>query len=162
MKAIVLVDQNWGIGNEGKQNVFITEDLKRFKEFTTGNTIILGRKTLDTFPSKKPLPNRRNIILSRNPEYTISGAEVFSSVEETLAALSPNEMVYVVGGASIYQAFLPYCTEALVTKVEGNYPADCYFPSLDDKEDWTLRDKSNRKEDLSIFYRYCLYQKKKD
>ena len=101
MIAIVAVDKNWGIGKDGEQIVYIAEDLKRFKTFTTGNTIILGRKTMATFPGSKPLKNRRNLILSRTPGFAPEGAEVFPGLEELMAQVTDPDNTYVVGGASV-------------------------------------------------------------
>ena len=110
MNVIVAVDQNWAIGKDGDQLVYLSEDLKRFKSLTTGHPVILGRKTLATFPGGRPLKGRRNLILSRNTDFAPEGAEVFSDVE-TLRAAAPEDS-FVIGGASVYRQLLPWCDTA--------------------------------------------------
>ena len=107
MNVIVAVDQNWAIGKDGDQLVYLSEDLKRFKSLTTGHPVILGRKTLATFPGGRPLKGRRNLILSRNTDFAPEGAEVFSDVE-TLRAAAPVDS-FVIGGASVYRQVVPWC-----------------------------------------------------
>ena len=118
MNLIVNVDKNWAIGYGGKLLVSIPEDMKFFRSETTGKVVVLGRKTLATFPGGQPLKNRTNIILTRNPEFTAKGAVVCHSVEETLEELKkyPSEDVYIIGGDTIYRQFLPYCDTAHVTR----------------------------------------------
>ena len=108
LAAIAAVDEDFGLGNEGHLQFHIREDLKRFQSITKGHTVIYGRKTLETFPGGEPLKNRRNIILSRRPGYTVPGAEVISSVEEALALVNPEEESFIIGGASVYKEFMPY------------------------------------------------------
>ena len=129
MKLIVAVDRSWAIGREGDQLLYLSADLRRFKELTLGGTVILGRKTLATFPGGRPLKGRRNLILSRSPDFAPEWAEVFRSVEELLAA-APEDS-FVIGGESVYRALLPYCTTAYVTKIDAAFPADRFFPDLD-------------------------------
>lgn len=116
MNVIVAVDQNWAIGKDGDQLIYLSEDLKRFKSLTTGHPVILGRKTLATFPGGRPLKGRRNLILSRNTDFAPEGAEVFSDVE-TLRAAAPED-AFVIGGASVYRQLLPWCDTAYVTKID--------------------------------------------
>ena len=112
MIAIVAVDKNWGIGKGGEQLLYIPEDLKRFKEFTTGNTIILGRKTMYTFPGKKPLKNRRNLILSRSADFKPEGAEIFPDLECLMEQVTDPDNTYVVGGAMVYNTMIGQCDRA--------------------------------------------------
>lgn len=160
MIAIVAVDQNWGIGRAGDQLVYLKEDLKRFKSLTTGNTIILGRKTLATFPGGSPLKQRRNLILSRDPDYAPEGGEVYADVETLMEQVTDPEHTYVVGGASVYERMLPLCDRAYVTKIEAQYPADCWFPNLDTHPDWEEYDRSGSLEQDGICYSYIEYRKK--
>ncbi len=157
MKLIVIVDQNWGIGNEGEQLLYLKPDLQRFKELTSGHDLILGRKTLATFPKGKPLPNRRNLILSRNQDLLIEGAEVFHDLE-TLVEYAPHDC-FVIGGESVYRQLLPYCDVAYVTKVHQSYQADCYFPNLDQDALWWLEEESECQSYEGIDYTYCTYRK---
>ena len=133
MNLIVNVDSNWAIGYRGKLLVSIPEDMKFFRSETTGKLVVLGRKTLDTFPGGQPLKNRTNIILTRNPNYQVKGAIICHSVEEVLEELKKynSEDVYIIGGDSIYKEFLPYCDVAHVTRTDHVYDADAWFPNLE-------------------------------
>ena len=128
MNMIVAVDENWGIGKGGDQLIYIPEDLKRFKALTMGHALVLGRKTMATFPGGKPLKGRRNLVLSRNPAFHPEGAEVFSSLEELLDAAP--EDAFVVGGASVYQALLDRCDRP-ETVLTGRDPADFLLERAD-------------------------------
>lgn len=160
MNVIVLADAQWGIGCQGEQMVYLTQDLKRFKELTQGCTVVLGRKTLATFPQGKPLKNRRNLILSHNNTTVVEGAEVFSSIDSLLSAITPEETIFIIGGAQVYQGFLSHCTKAYVTKVRANFPVDCYFPNLDENPDWVLREESEVICDQGVEFTYCTYVQK--
>lgn len=159
MNCIVNVDEKWGIGRQGELLFTISDDLKRFRALTTGKTVILGRKTLATFPGGKPLKNRRNIILSANPEYTVEGAEVCCSVADVLDLVKniPNEEICIIGGASIYEAFLPYCHLAQITKTLQDGQADRFFPNLDQMENWEIISSSAVLEENGIRYQYIDY-----
>ena len=159
MNVIVAVDQNWAIGKDGDQLVYLKEDLKRFKALTTGHPVILGRKTLATFPGGRPLKNRRNLILSRTMGEAPQGAEVFSTAEALLAA-APEDS-FVIGGASVYRQLLPWCDTAYVTKIDRSFPADCYFPDLDQDPAWERTEESAPLEQDGIIYRYLTYRRKK-
>ena len=115
MNMIVAVDENWAIGNKGELLVRIPNDQKMFRNETINKVVVLGRKTMDTFPQKQPLPKRTNIILTRNPEYTVKDAIVVHSVEELLEELKNynSEDVYIIGGDSVYQQMLPYCDKLI-------------------------------------------------
>lgn len=159
MNCIVNVDEKWGIGRQGELLFTISDDLKRFRTLTTGKTVVLGRKTLSTFPSGRPLKNRRNIILSANPDYSVEGAEVCRSVEEVLALTKdlPAEEICIIGGASIYEVFLPYCHMAQITKTLHDGNADRFFPNLDEMENWEIMSSSEVLEENGIRYQYVDY-----
>ena len=157
MNLIVAVDQNWAIGKDGDQLVYLKEDLKRFRTLTSGHTVILGRKTLATFPGGRPLKNRRNLILSRNPQFQAEGAEVFSSVEELVKQADGD--AFVSGGASVYEQLLPYCDTAYVTKIHAGFPADTYFPNLDQSGEWEVSEESESLEQDGISYHYVTYSR---
>ena len=130
MKVIAAVDENWAIGRNGDQLIYISEDLKHFKALTTGHPVILGRRTLATFPGGRPLKGRRNLILSRDPSFAPEGAEVFQNLPALLEAAP--EDAFVLGGASVYAALLDRCGTAYVTRIEASFPGpDCFFPNLD-------------------------------
>lgn len=158
MNLIVAVDQNWAIGKDGDQLVYLKEDLKRFRTLTSGHTVILGRKTLTTFPGGRPLKNRRNLILSRNPQFQAEGAEVFTSVEELVQQADGD--AFVIGGASVYEQLLPYCDTAYITKIHAGFPADTYFPDLDKSEEWEVVEESESLEQDGIAYHYVTYRRK--
>ena len=157
MNVIVVVDQNWAIGRGGDQLIYLSEDLKRFRALTTGHTVILGRKTLSTFPGGRPLKNRRNLILSTDQNYQVEGAKVYHSVEELRKAA--DEEAFVIGGASVYRQLLPWCTTAYVTKIHQAFPADCHFPNLDEMEDWEVESQSKPLEQDGVRYHYVCYRR---
>ena len=163
MNCIVNVDEKWGIGRENNLLVSISDDLKRFRALTTGKTVVLGRKTLAGFPGGRPLKNRRNIVLSSDKNLAIEGAEVVHSVEEALALLKdvPQEDICIIGGASVYEAFLPYCHTAQVTKTLLDGKADRFFPNLDENPDWKITNKSEVLEENGIRYQYVDYKNQK-
>ena len=132
--------------------------MKRFRTLTSGHTVILGRKTLATFPGGRPLKNRRNLILSRNPQFQAEGAEVFSSVEELVQQADGD--AFVIGGASVYEQLLPYCDTAYITKIHAGFPADTYFPDLDKSEEWEVVEESESLEQDGIAYHYVTYRRK--
>ncbi len=136
LEAIVAVDNGWGIGMGGELLCRVRDDLRNFRAVTSEKTVILGSKTLSTFPNGMPLKNRRNIILSRRPEYKVEGAEVAHGAEEALSMLGENETALVIGGDSIYKLFLPYCSRVYVTKFDITLPADAFFPNLDLLPEW--------------------------
>ena len=157
MNLIVNVDSNWAIGYRGKLLVSIPEDMKFFRSETTGKVVVLGRKTLDTFPGGQPLKNRTNIILTRNPNYQVKGAIICHSVEEVLEELKKynSEDVYIIGGDSIYKEFLPYCDVAHVTRTDHVYDADAWFPNLEEDPAWVLTGESEEKTYFDLEFRFC-------
>ena len=162
MNLIVNVDSNWAIGYRGKLLVSIPEDMKFFRSETTGKVVVLGRKTLDTFPGGQPLKNRTNIILTRNPIYQVKGAIICHSVEEVLEELKKynSEDVYIIGGDSIYKEFLPYCDVAHVTRTDHVYDADAWFPNLEEDPAWVLTGESEEKTYFDLEFRFCRYERR--
>ena len=156
MYAVVCASQNWGIGCNGDLLFHIPADMKHFRTLTTGKPVILGFKTLSTFPGGKPLPNRRNIILTHK-DISIDGAEIAHSVEEA-RDLAGDDAV-VIGGSSIYNAFLPYCDRVYVTKVHANRNADRFFPNLSADPAWKIEKRSGPMG-KDITYRYVTYIRK--
>lgn len=163
MNLIVAVDKNWAIGNKNKLLVSIPNDMKNFRKTTTGNVIVMGRKTLESFPQGQPLGNRVNIVLTTNPDYRVNGATVVASIEEMLDTLKQYEdkEIYVIGGESIYRQLLPYCDKAIVTKIDEAYEADTYFPNLDEMEEWTLTEESEEQTYFDICYTFTTYERVK-
>lgn len=154
MTAIVCVSKNWGIGRDGKLLFRISADLRRFKSLTVGKTVILGRKTLDTFPGGKPLKDRCNIVLSHR-ELDIPGAIVVHSFSEA-AALAGDDAV-VIGGASVYMALLNRCDRVCVTQVDADAEADSFFPRLDRSPDWHVGAESEEMEENGLRFRFIDY-----
>ncbi len=161
MQMIAAADSRWGIGRDGKLLVSIPADMKYFRSVTSGRTVIMGRKTLESFPGKKPLNNRRNIVLTTSPDYTVEGAEVVHSVEEALEAVrdqNPDD-VFCIGGAQIYSLFLPYCDTALITRIDHVYDADTFLPDLDNDTDWELAKESDEQIFFDLTYHFCTYKR---
>ena len=163
MNLIVAVDSNWAIGNKNQLLVRIPADHKYFREITTGKVVVLGRKTLETFPQGMPLKNRTNIILSTNPDYHVKDAIVVHSLEELFEELKQYDTkdVYIIGGSSVYRELLPYCDVAHVTKIDRAYEADSYFPNLDQMEEWQITADSEEQTYFDLEYRFLKYEKKK-
>ena len=161
MNLIVAVDNNWAIGNKRRLLVSIPNDMKHFREETTGKVVVFGRRTLETFPQGQPLKNRTNIILSANPNFKVKDAIVVRSVEELLVELKKydDEDVYVIGGDSVYRQLLPYCNVAHVTKIDHEYEADTYFPNLDQDPAWTITAESDEQTYFDLPYTFLKYER---
>jgi len=170
MKAIVIVDKNWAIGREGGLLVHLPGDLKYFKEKTLGHTMIMGRTTVEGLPKKKALPGRTTLVLTRKPKEELTdengvciygeNARICADLEELEAILGPlsESEEFVAGGASVYEQFLPYCDEALVTVMEQEFPADRHFPKLPDLG-WELTWASEPQKENGVTYRFCTYHR---
>lgn len=163
MNGIVAVDNNWAIGCKNSLLVSIPADHKNFRRETTGKVVVLGRKTLETFPQGMPLANRTNIILSTNPDYKVKGAVIVHSKEELLQELEnyPTEDIYIIGGESVYRMMLPYCDVVHVTKIDHAYEADAYFPDLDQDEEWEITADSEEQTYFDIPYQFLKYERRK-
>lgn len=161
MNLIAAVDNNWAIGCRNQLLVSIPNDQKMFRQTTTGKVVVLGRKTLETFPQGLPLPNRTNIILSKNKDYKVKDAIVVHSMEELLEELGRfnSEDVYVIGGESVYRQMLPYCDTAHLTKIDRMYEADSYFPNLDEDAAWEVTAESEEQTYFDIAYEFVEYRR---
>ena len=159
MELIVAVYDDWGIGKNGTQPVALSADRKFFRETTRGAMVIVGRRTIDDFPGKQPLPGRVNVALTRQSA-DIPGFTVCNSPEEAaeLAKTAPRAMV--IGGGSIYKQMLPLCDTAYVTKVHCAPESDTFFPNLDNDPEWTLKQVLQSGEENGIGYEMCLYKRK--
>lgn len=162
MKAIVAVDQNWGIGKSGQLLMHLPGDLKYFKEKTMGKTIIVGRKTLESFPGGRPLPGRKNIVLSENQEYDPQNCLVCNDLDSIFAQIAniDGEDIFVVGGACIYEMFLPYCDEIFITRIQESFEADKHFPNLDLMDDFEKTWMSQPIEEKGVQYHFEKYSRK--
>ena len=144
MYAIVAADRNWGIGRDGDQLCYIPADLKRFQALTTGHAVVLGRRTLSTFPGGRPLKGRRNLILSRDLE--------------SLLAAAPAD-AFVIGGGQVYRQLLDRCDTVYVTRLDRAFPADAWFPDLDADPAWTLAASEGPFDHQGLSYRYDTYRR---
>lgn len=163
MKLIVAVDKNWAIGKNNKLMWSIPADMKFFRETTKGNIVIMGRKTLESFPQGQPLKNRVNIVITGNKNYKVKGAVVVHSIEEAVEEAKKYEgEIFVIGGESIYRAMLPYCDTALVTKIDHAFDADTYFPSLDADGEWEMTKISEEQTCFDLEYYFTVYERVKE
>jgi dihydrofolate reductase len=156
MKAIVAVDLNWGIGYKGKLLERIPEDMKFFKQTTVGKIVVMGRATFESLPGQEPLPNRINIVLSTNDQFSKNGIKICRSLNELFIELekySTND-VFVIGGDKVYRELLPYCSEAYVTKIQNSYEADKHFINLDEDERWKVIHRGEIKIHKDISYSF--------
>ena len=157
MDLIVAVDQNWAIGKDGEQLLYLSQDLKRFKALTLGHAVILGRRTLSTFPGGRPLKGRRNLILSTTPDFAPEGGEVYPSLDALLAAAPAD--AFVIGGAQVYRLLLPACRRLYVTQIDADGGADVFFPEPA-PELWRITEQSPWQEEQGLRYRYLTYERK--
>ena len=163
MNLIAAVDKNWAIGKDNKLLVSIPMDMKFFRETTTGKVVVMGRKTLESFPNGLPLKNRTNIVLTHNVNYDGKGAIVVHTMEALLEELKKynSEDIYVIGGEQIYKALLPYCDVAHITKIEFAYDADAYFPNLDEMPEWKVVADSEEQTYFDLEFFFYKYEKVK-
>ena len=161
MNLIVNVDKNWAIGLGSKLLVRIPQDMKYFRSMTTGHVVVMGRKTLESFPESKPLPNRVNIVLTRDQGYQAPGALVVHSMEALKEELKkyPEEEIFVIGGGQIYRELLPLCDKAYVTKVDRAFDADVYFPDLDQDPQWKMTKVSEEQTYFDLEYVFAVYER---
>ena len=161
MKIIVAADKNWGIGNKGKLLVSIPQDMKFFRATTTGHTVVMGRKTLESLPGGRPLPDRRNIVLTKNPDFKCDGVTIVHSIDELMAVVgAESEEVFVIGGGAVYKELLPYCDTAFVTRLDYSYEADTYFPDLDSDDEWELTSEGEEETYYDLIYYFNVYSKR--
>lgn len=162
MNAIAAVDANWAIGNKNRLLTSIPADMKFFREKTMGHVVVMGRKTLESFPNGLPLKNRVNIVLTANRSYKVKDAVIVHTKEELLEELKKydsNEL-YVIGGGSIYEMLIPYCDTAYITKIDHAYAADTYFPNLDQMDDWEMTGVSEEQTCFDLEYVFAKYERK--
>lgn len=160
MNAIVVVDQNWAIGREGDLLFSLPTDMKRFRSLTMGGTVILGRKTLDSFPGGKPLPGRRNIVITRNVDFDRQGCEIAPTLTSALelAGNTEDDKLWVIGGGSVYTALLSLCKRVYLTKVDAvAEDADTFFPNLDKLPVWEVECAGEPITENGVTYRFIDY-----
>ena len=159
MELIVAVYDDWGIGREGTQPIALSVDRKFFRETTRGCLVIAGRRTIEDFPGKKPLPGRVNVALTRSCQ-EIPGFIVCSSPEEAMELAKTADRAMVIGGGSVYRQLLPFCDTAYITKVHVTPESDTFFPNLDELEDWYVSQTLMQGEENGIEYEMLLYKRK--
>ncbi len=161
IKAIVHADKEWGIGKNGDMMFSLPKDMKFFRETTTGHTVVMGGNTLRSFPGQKPLKNRTNIVISRGQvRDDCIIVPTMSAFKEEIKSRQNEGDIYVIGGAQIYKELLPYCHEALVTKVDAVGGADTFFPNLDEDKNFVCVYESDPMEDNGHTIRFTTYQNK--
>lgn len=158
IKLIVAVDENWAIGYQNNLLYHIKEDLKRFKNLTTGHIIVMGRKTLESMPKSAPLPNRTNVVLSSNAlPSTVVACHSMDELREYLK--KQDDDIYIIGGESIYRKLIDYCALAEVTKIYAKKPAvDAYFPNLDELVNWQIIQSSEVYTEGELAYSFVQYK----
>ncbi len=163
MNLIAAVDKNWAIGCKNKLLVSIPADMKFFRETTTGKVVVMGRKTLESFPNGMPLKKRTNIVLTHDKTYKVPDAILVHSMEELHEELKkyPSEDIYVIGGETIYKQLLEECDVAHITKIDYEFEADAYFPNLDELPDWKITQDSEEQTYFDLEYYFYKYEKVK-
>lgn len=158
MNAIVVADRNWAIGRNNGLLFSLPGDMKHFRTLTSGGTVIMGRRTLDSFPGGRPLPKRRNIVITRDPDFCREGCEIVHRPEEALALAGDGDDVWLIGGGSIYAALLDRCLRACVTQVDTAAPeADVFFPNLDALPAWAVEHTGEPITENGLTYRFVDY-----
>jgi dihydrofolate reductase len=160
ISIIVAVSEDWGIGKDNELLWHISEDLKRFKRLTLGKTVVMGKRTWESLP-RKPLPGRKNIVLTDVRE-SFENAVTAYSIEDAISKCSPDEDIFVIGGGSIYRQFMPLADRLIITHVHKKAPADIFFPEID-MNIWEITEKEEYKTDdgIEIPYTYAVYERKR-
>ena len=162
MKAILAADKNWGIGYNNHLLVSIPSDMKFFRQTTTGKVVVMGRKTLESFPNGMPLKNRTNIVLSGNQNYQVKDAVVVHSEDELMEELEKYDTddIYVIGGESVYRMMLPHCDTVYVTKIDRAFQADTFFPDLDEMDEWAMTEESEEQTCFDLEFCFTKYERR--
>lgn len=161
MRLIAAVDKNWGIGYNNKLLVSIPSDMKFFRKTTSGKVIVMGRKTLESFPNGLPLMNRINIVLTSDKEYSKKGAIIVDGLDALREELKKwdTEDVYVIGGESIYRQLLPLCDTAYITQIDRGFEVDTYFPNLEENQEWEMIEAGEEQTCFDLEYRFTTYKR---
>ncbi len=158
MIAIVVAHSaNRVIGRDGELPWRLPSDLRRFRELTSGHTVLMGRRTYESLPEAfRPLPDRRNLVLSGDPGYRAEGAEVFASLQDALAACGGD--CFVIGGEGTYREALPLCERLYVTEIDAEIEGDSYFPELDPGE-WQLLEDAGSRTENELGFAFRTYER---
>ena len=162
MKAILAADKNWGIGYNNHLLVSIPSDMKFFRQTTTGKVVVMGRKTLESFPNGMPLKNRTNIVLTGNQNYQVKDAVVVHSEDELMDELEKYDTddIFVIGGESVYRMMLPHCDTVYVTKIDRVFQADTFFPDLDEMDEWVMTEESEEQTCFDLEFCFTKYERR--
>jgi dihydrofolate reductase len=160
ISIIVAVAENYAIGLKNDLLFHLPDDLKRFKELTTGHTIIMGKRTFESLP-RRPLPNRRSLVITDIPGELIPGCEMAYSIDDAIAKADPEKENFIIGGGSIYRQFLPFSDKLYITWVHKSFEADTFFPEINMSE-WDLIEKTDIPQNgtTDFNYSYCIYKRK--
>jgi dihydrofolate reductase len=160
ISLIVAVSDDWGIGKDNDLLWHLPEDLKRFKKLTLGHTLIMGKKTWESLP-RRPLPGRKNVVLTDNPQEIIEGSVTAYSIEDALKKCEVGEEIFIIGGGSIYRQFMPLADRLYITHVHKKTPADIYFPEIDTNI-WEVTEKEefNSEGSVTVPYSYVIYERR--
>lgn len=162
MKLIASADKNWGIGFKNKLLVSIPTDMKFFRQTTTGKVVVMGRKTLESFPNGLPLKNRTNIVLTGNKDYRVKDAVIVHTLEELQEELKryQSDDIYVIGGERIYRQLLPLCDTAYITRIDHAFQADTFLPNLDELEEWKMTEEGEEQTCFDLEFRFTKYERR--
>lgn len=166
MQLIAAVDKNWAIGYKGRMLVTIPADQKLFRQETMGKIVVMGRKTLLTLPGQRPLPGRINLIMTTDREFQIKDADICHSVDEVIQKLQrykgeqgfTGDDIFIIGGQTVYEQFLPYCDTAHITYIDYAYQADTYLVNLE-KEGWVVTEESEEQTFFDLCYDFRKYKR---
>lgn len=163
MNLIAAVDKNWAIGLRNELLVKIPADQRQFREKTEGRVVVMGRRTLESFPGGRPLKNRTNIVLTGNRNYQAEGCIIVHSTDELAQKLEryPSEEIFVIGGERVYRELLDWCDVAYITKMDKSFEADTFFPNLDQRGDWVRESGPEPEEQVyfDLIYHFLTYRR---
>lgn len=160
MNIIASASKSWGIGKNNELLFHIKEDMKYFRETTTGNVVVMGRKTLDSLPGGRPLKNRINIVLTRDCAFERDGVTAVHSVGELLDEIKKyNSETFVIGGGEIYNTLLPHCKRAYITRINADKDADTFLPDLDKSGDWRIISETAGSAEGGLEYTFTVYER---
>ncbi len=164
MILIASASADWGIGKDNELLFRVSADMRRFRRLTSGNVVVMGRRTLESMPGRRPLPDRVNIVLSRDPSFAPDGVTMARSVPDLLDQLrdTGQKKTFVIGGAAVYETLLPYCDTAYITRFWAQAEADRFLPDLSASPDWALRERSPLYVQDGLYYTFDTYIRKGD
>lgn len=159
--VIAAVSKNYGIGANNDLLYNIPEDKKFFRSKTRGRVVVMGRKTFESLPNGKPLPDRVNIVLSSDENYKAEGALVCHSIDGLKIELEkyPDEDIFIIGGETVYKTMLPLCGKAYITHIDDEMPADRFFPEIEKLPEWKCTERSEIKEYNGTKFCFCTYER---